>query len=83
MRTINKETNNDNDMTEQDLAMEEEDETEHIQHLQIQLETFDQEQTREALQGLIEDSSGNIYQQATYTARLQQAIMDDRVYMLA
>jgi hypothetical protein len=47
------------------------------------LETFDQEQTREALQNLLEKNLGDADWQLAHTARLRRTITDDRVYMSA
>ena len=57
MRTILDELQiNDNAL---DLEAEDNNETEQIRHLHAHLETFDQEQTREALQNLLERNLGD------------------------
>ncbi len=78
MRTALKTEINDDTMdleTEEDLA------TELVRH--AQLDTFDQEQIREALQGLLEDAPREINWQLAHTARLRRAITDDHIYMSA
>ncbi len=55
--------------------------TELVQH--AQLETFDQEQTWEALQNLLKDAPKDIIWQLAHTARLRRTITDNWVYMSA
>jgi hypothetical protein len=57
MRTIPDELQINNDAS--DTETEDDDETEQIRRLHVYLETFDQEQTREALQNLLERNLGN------------------------
>jgi len=55
--------------TEEDLAME------LVQY--ARLDTFNQEQIQEALQGLLEDMPREVNWQLAHMARLQRAITDD------
>ncbi len=64
-----------------DVEAEEDLATGLVQH--ARLDTFDQEQIREALQGLLEGVPKEINWQLAHMARLQQAITDDRVYISA
>ncbi len=75
--TYEMEINNDtiNLETEEDLAME------LVQH--TWLDTFNQEQIREALQGLLEDAPKEVNWQLAHTARLWWTITDDCIYMSA
>jgi hypothetical protein len=66
-----------------DLETEDDDETEQIRCLHAHLETFNQEQMREALQNLLEKNLGDANWQLAHTARLRRTITDDRVYMSA
>jgi hypothetical protein len=81
MRTIQNESQINNNTS--DLETEDIDETEQIQRLHVHLETFDQEQTREALQNLLKRNLGDANWQLAHTARLCRTITDDRVYMSA
>jgi hypothetical protein len=81
MRTFLGETQINDDAS--DLETEDNDETKQIRHLHAHLETFDQEQTWEALQNLLERNLGDANWQLAHTARLRQTITDDRVYMSA
>ena len=81
MRTILDESQIKDDAS--DTETESDDETEQIRRLHAHLETFDQEQTREALQNLLERNLGNANWQLAHTARLRRTITDDRVYMSA
>ena len=81
MRTVQDESQTNDNAS--DLKTKDDDETEQIRHLHVHLETFDQEQTREALQNLLERNLGNANWQLAHTARLRQTITDDRVYMSA
>ena len=69
MRIIQDEPQINNDVS--DLKTEEDDETKQIRHLHTHLETFDQEQTREALQNLLEKNLGDANWQLAHTARLR------------
>jgi len=75
MRTILDETQINDDAS--DLETEDNDETEQIRRLHTHLETFDQEQTQEALQNLLERNLGNANWQLAHTARLRRTITDD------
>jgi hypothetical protein len=79
MRTIQDESQIDDNAS--DTETEGDDETEQIRCLHAHLETFNQEQTREALQNLLERNLGNANWQLAHTARLRRTITDDRVYM--
>jgi len=61
--------------TEEDLAME------LVQY--ARLDTFNQEQIQEALQGLLEDVPREVNWQLAHMARLRRAITDNQVYMSA
>jgi hypothetical protein len=69
IRTILDETQINDDAS--DLETEDNDETEQIRRLHTHLETFDQEQTREALQNLLEKNLGDANWQLAHTARLR------------
>jgi hypothetical protein len=81
IRTIPDESQTNDDAS--DAETEDDDETEQIRRLHTHLETFDQEQTREALQNLLEKNLGDANWQLAHTARLRRTITDDRVYMSA
>ena len=81
MRTIQNESQINNNTS--DLETEDIDETEQIQRLHVHLETFDQEQTREALQNLLKRNLGDANWQLAHTARLRWTITDDQIYMSA
>jgi hypothetical protein len=81
MRTIQDEPQISDDAS--DLETEDDDETEQIRCLHTHLETFNQEQTREALQNLLERNLGDTNWQLAHTARLCRTITDNRVYMSA
>ena len=68
MRTIPDESKINDDAS--DTETEGDDETEQIRRLHAHLETFDQEQTREALQNLLEKNLGDANWQLAHTARL-------------
>jgi hypothetical protein len=68
MRTTQDESQISDDTS--DTETEGEDETEQIRHLHAHLETFDQEQTQEALQNLLERNLGDANWQLAHTARL-------------
>jgi hypothetical protein len=81
IRTIPDESQINDDAS--DTETEDNDETEQIQRLHAHLETFDREQTREALQNLLERNLGDANWQLAHTARLRRTITDDQVYMSA
>ncbi len=75
--TIHDKINNDtmDPETEEDLAME------LVRY--AHLNTFNQEQIQEALQGLLEDVPREVNWQLAHMARLRRAITDNQVYMSA
>jgi len=75
MRTILDESQINDDAS--DIETEGDDKTEQIQHLHAHLETFDREQTREALQNLLKRNLGDANWQLAHMARLRQTITDD------
>jgi len=81
MRTIQDESQIGDDTS--DLKTENNDKTEQIRRLHVHLETFDQEQTWEALQNLLERNLGDANWQLAHIVRLQRTITDDQVYMSA
>jgi len=64
-----------------DTKTEDNDKTKQIRHLHAHLETFDQEQTQEALQNLLKRNLEDANWQLAHTMRLRQTITDDQVYM--
>jgi hypothetical protein len=81
MRTIQDESQIDDNAS--DLETEDDDEMEQIRRLHAHLETFDQEQTWEALQNLLERNLGDANWQLVPMARLRWTITDDWVYISA